>query len=283
VFATVSTYPKKFVTDAGTPSLKPYPVGVIPDGYERAVDMDSNGWPQTARDRALQVIRKAFAFHIAGDQHLGTTIQYGIDDWHDAGYAVCVPSIGNTWPRRWYPERPGLNYEESDPKYTGDYRDGFGNLVSVLAVSNPIISNHEPANLHDRAPGYGIVRFKKKSRDIEIEVWPRWEDPSKPGAKQYPGWPITINQMDNFGQSAKYYLPNLNISGLTDPVVQVINENTGDIVYTVRIKGHTFTPRVLKSGSYSINVGELNTAKQKNLKNIVALSSKSKKEIQIDF
>ena len=33
-------------------------------------DFDANGWPQTGRNRALRAMRKAFAFHIAGDQHL---------------------------------------------------------------------------------------------------------------------------------------------------------------------------------------------------------------------
>ena len=33
-------------------------------------DYDANGWPQTPRNDALREIRKAFAVHIAGDQHL---------------------------------------------------------------------------------------------------------------------------------------------------------------------------------------------------------------------
>ncbi|MGY8720267.1 MAG: hypothetical protein ACKVI3_21090, partial [Verrucomicrobiia bacterium] len=38
-------------------------------------DMDSNGWPQAGRNRALGSLRKAFAFHLAGDQHLATIFQ----------------------------------------------------------------------------------------------------------------------------------------------------------------------------------------------------------------
>ena len=35
-------------------------------------DLDSNGWPQTGRKKALELIQKAGAIHIAGDQHLAT-------------------------------------------------------------------------------------------------------------------------------------------------------------------------------------------------------------------
>ena len=35
-------------------------------------DLDSGGWPQSARNRALRVIRKGFPLHVCGDQHLTT-------------------------------------------------------------------------------------------------------------------------------------------------------------------------------------------------------------------
>ena len=67
-------------------------------------DMDSNGWPQTGRNKALAEIRRCFAVHIAGDQHLGTIFHHGIDDWEDACYSFCVPSIANLYLRWWDPE-----------------------------------------------------------------------------------------------------------------------------------------------------------------------------------
>ena len=51
-------------------------------------------------------------------------------------------------------------------------------------------------------------------------------------------------------------------------VVQVINEKTGEIVYTLRIKGTKFRPKVFTEDSYTINVGE-GTAR-KSLKGIKA-------------
>ena len=43
-------------------------------------DLDSNGWPQTGRNKALRAIRKAGAVHIGGDQHLPTVIQRMLQD-----------------------------------------------------------------------------------------------------------------------------------------------------------------------------------------------------------
>ena len=72
-------------------------------------DLDSNAWPQAGRNKALAEIRKAFALMIAGDQHLGTIIHHGINDWNDAGYSLCVPSIANLYLRWWAPLTPGKN------------------------------------------------------------------------------------------------------------------------------------------------------------------------------
>lgn len=100
-------------------------------------DLDSNGWPQRGRNQALAEIRKAFAFHIAGDQHLGTVIHHGIDDWDDAGWSFCVPSIANLYLRWWAPFEEGKNRRPGMPPYTGQFTDGFGNKVTMWAVANP--------------------------------------------------------------------------------------------------------------------------------------------------
>ena len=228
-------------------------------------DFDSNGWPQTGRNNALREIRKAFAFHIAGDQHLGSTIQYGIDEYRDAGFALCVPSVSNVWPRRWYPMDPSPNPIPGQPRYTGDYDDGFGNKVTVHAVSNPLHTGLKPARLYDRATGYGIVRFNRKKRDITIEVWPRLSDPSNDG-KQYPGWPVKVTQADNYSRKVHGYLPTVK-TNIKDPLVQVINEKDGEIVYTLRINGKEFDPMVFESGSYTLRVGPT-TDNMKTIKGI---------------
>jgi alkaline phosphatase D len=256
IFADVVTMPSTEISDANFPSLEIYPKdGYAPDDMP-VTDMDSNGWPRTGRDKAVKTIRKAFAVHIAGDQHLGSTVQYGVDEWNDSGFALCVPSIANFYPRRWFPKEEGKNRKPGSPRYTGEHEDGFGNKMTVHAVSNPFISGVFPAELHDRAAGYGVVRFNKNSREITLENWSRYSNPSE-GGKPYDGWPITINQEDNYGRKAAGFLPELNVRGIVNPVVQLIDETNNEIVYTLRISGQSFTPKVFNvNHTYTVKVGK---------------------------
>lgn len=233
-------------------------------------DLDSNGWPQRGRNKALAEIRKGFGFMIAGDQHLSTVIHHGIDDWNDAGYSFCVPSIANYYWRYWKPLENGVNHLPGQP-HTGQFKDGFGNKLSVWAFANPGDYGREPKELHDNAPGYGIIRFNKRDRKITMEAWPRYVDPRKPGSKPYKGWPWTISQEDNYGRKPVEYLPTFDIKDMADAVIQVIEESSQTIVYTLRIKGNQYRPKVFASGKYTVKIGELGTQDVKVLTAIPSL------------
>jgi hypothetical protein len=254
IFANVATLPAGSLSDAGTGKLDTAKLGEYIEGDAIVSDHDSNGWPQTPRNRALRLMRKAQAFHIAGDQHLGSTIQYGIDEWNDAPWALCVPSVANVFPRRWFPPAPGRNPLAHSPRNTGEYRDGFGNAMTVHAVSKPMQWGIAPEALTHRAPGYGIVRFHRQSRRIEIANWARWTDPAAPGAKPYAGWPITIHQFDNGLSQSRFLLDAVETPGALPPVVQVIDQATKEVVYTLRPAGEKFTPKVWKEGVYTVRV-----------------------------
>ncbi len=284
IFANLSTYPDTFLTDANTPKLQPLPWGVIPKDYSRAKDMDSNGWPQTGRNKMLRELRKGFALMIGGDQHLGSVIHHGIDAWEDAGYSFCVPSIANLWPRRWFPQTPGDQHQPGLPLYTGRYFDGFGNRVTVHAVSNPYISGKEPSVLHDRAPGYGIIKLNKKSRLITLECWPRYADPESPGGGQYPGWPVILDMEDNYARESVGWLPPLHVTGLEHPpVVQVVNEITGETIYTLRIREFSYQPGVFAEGSYTVYIGEPGTDSMQSLRGLLSVTTKEQDKITVTF
>jgi len=245
-------------------------------------DLDSNGWPQTGRNKALAEIRKAFAFMICGDQHLGTIIHHGIDNWNDAGYSLCVPSIANLYLRWWVPLEPGKNREPGRPEYTGEFLDGLGNKITMLAVANPSPEeNHD--KLTTRAAGFGVAKFNTKTREITIECWPRNIDIADPDAKQYPGWPRTIQQQDNYGREAVAYLPTIEVAGMTNPVIQVIDESNDEIVYTLRINGTSYRPKVFKKGKYTVKVGQQGTDKMKTLTGISSLTPPRTKKINVKF
>jgi alkaline phosphatase D len=227
-----------------------------PDRLDR--DLDSNGWPQSGRNRALHLLRKAFAVHVCGDQHLATVVHHGIDNHRDAIWSFCVPSVANFYPRQWLPPTEGANRPEGAPPWAGDHLDGLRNKVTVHACTNPRDTGREPADLHDRMPGYGIVRLNKLDRTITFECWPRFADPNDPSTGgQYEGWPVTIHQLDNDGRRPLACLPTIDVQGMTNPVIQIIDESNDEIVSTLRISGTMFQPKVFAPGLYTIRVGEL--------------------------
>jgi len=248
--------------------------------YRVYADLDCNGWPQTGRNKALSEIRKAFAFMICGDQHLGTFIHHGIDDWNDAGYSLCVPSIANLYLRWWAPLEPGKNRKEGMPEHLGEFLDGLGNKITMLAVANPGPEENSD-KLTTRAAGFGIVKFSKKTRQITVECWPRNVDVVDPGAEQYPGWPATIGQEDNYARKATAYLPTIEVSGMTNPVVQVIDESNNEIVYTLRITGSSCRPKVFKDGSYTIRVGQQETGQVKTISGVRSLPPDKSQALKI--
>lgn len=217
-------------------------------------DMDSNGWPQTGRNRALAALRKAFAFHYAGDQHLATIFHHGIDEYRDSIWSFCVPSIANLYLRWWEPVEPGENREPGAPEYTGDSLDGFANKVTNYAAANP---EKKPAGnlLNTRAAGFGIVRLNTKTRDITMECWPRNVDVTDLSAKQYPGWPLTISQFDNYSPPSWGTLGEMTFD-VEDPVVQLVDASTDEVLYTIRVAGTKFTPGAPKGKTFVVKAGK---------------------------
>ena len=101
---------------------------------------------------------------------------------------------------------PGAHPVPNSPlPWTGDYVDGLGNKIRMLAYANPENRQDETK----RSDGYGIARFNKRARTVTFECWPRNVDVTDPKAKQYPGWPLTIKQQDNYGRQAVAWLPTI--------------------------------------------------------------------------
>ena len=71
------------------------------------------------------------------------------------GTTRASPSAFPRWPTRFrgagFRRGPELGRWPGAPKYCGRFLDGFGNRMTVHAVSNPHRSGIEPAALHDRA------------------------------------------------------------------------------------------------------------------------------------
>jgi hypothetical protein len=218
-------------------------------------DLDCNGWPQTGRNRALEEIRRARAVHLCGDQHLAVMLKHGISEWGDGPYAFTSPALVNTiYGRWWHPldEKAGPNPVPNSPlPWTGDFKDGLGNKIAIMAYANPPDIKDE----RQRADGYGLVRFQKKTRKITVECWPRFADVKSGDRAQFPGWPITVDADQNDGRKPVAWLPELVFEGAVNPVVQVLDEKSGEILYTTRVVGNRFQPPVFSAGSFTVKAG----------------------------
>jgi 3',5'-cyclic AMP phosphodiesterase CpdA len=218
-------------------------------------DLDCNGWPQTGRNQALKALRAVQAVHLCGDQHLAVVVKHGIDQFGDGPYAFTSPALVNTiYGRWWHPqdEQAGPHSVENSPlPWTGDYLDGLGNKISMLAYANPA----DIADERQRADGYGLVRFDKPKRQITFECWPRFAQLTDGDRAQFPGWPITVRMADNDGRSPVGWLPQLEFDGAADPVVQVIDDISQEVVYTLRVTGKAFEPRTFSLTSHTVRIG----------------------------
>ncbi len=176
------------------------------NGYLKA-DLDSGGWPQTARNRAVRILRKGMPLHINGDQHLTTLTQYGADAQRDGCWSFCTPAIAAGYPRWWRPDEVGMKHENR-PKHglpnTGEFLDGFGNKVYVYAVGNPEVGNKKNRYelAHQKASGFALVTIDTENKTYLLESFKFLIDATD-GKKsnQYPGWPVTLRQKENGGDN----------------------------------------------------------------------------------
>ena len=61
----------------------------------------------------------------------------------------------------------------------------------------------------------------------------------------------------------------------------MLNDKTGEVVYTLRVRGNSFRPKVFAKGEYTINIGEGDD--RKTLKGIHSLPSSEKKTLNLEL
>lgn len=228
-------------------------------------DLDCNGWPQTPRNHALRAIRRAQASHLCGDQHLAVAVQHGIDSHRDGPFAFTAPAIVNTvYGRWWRPEGDKVGGGEpigGPNPWVGDYLDGFGNKMTMLAYANPVdrkLVFADPENSPDRevrGDGYGIVRFYKPTGKTTFESWPRFADATKGDSEQHAGWPLSFNAAENDGRKPVGYLKAVKLP-VKNAVVELTHNETGELVYCYRVKGDAFKAPVFDKGTYTLKAGK---------------------------
>ncbi len=167
------------------------------------IDLDCGGWPQKARNRALGILSAAAGvIMLHGDQHIGSLVKHGIDDWEDGPLAFMVPGTSNGFPRAWRPDAAGENPVVGAPVWTGRYRDGLGNRMTVLGAANPDPDSNtkegqagmNPEEIaHRKGSGHGVLVLDRKTLVATFNMWRHAFDAKRPADDdQFPGFPISI-------------------------------------------------------------------------------------------
>lgn len=141
-------------------------------------DMDANGWPQTARNRALEAIAPANALMIHGDIHFATLHQHGIEKWGDGPWAFSLPAFSSKQNRSWRPSVAAQGREIEGVAGSGNHHDRFGNKLTVAGAAHGV-------------GGYGTIVFDKAGRRITCELHV-FDQERRPAPRPVPGWPFTI-------------------------------------------------------------------------------------------
>lgn len=249
-------------------------------------DLDSGGWPKKGRDQAVALMRKAGAFHISGDQHLTMLAQYGIQEQQDAGWGFCTPAISVGYERRFEPDKVDVPIDHR-PSHnlpnTGAYRDFFRNPFYVQAVGNPL-ENTKDANRYraaqKKASGFGMITFDKKNRTITADAIPflaNWGD--TPASEHFDGFPVTIGQMENYGSRGSFWLPTIQSSSGSHPVVKVYKDDT--LIYAYRMNAPEFQPQVAENGRYTLKIGNPESNLWQSFDKVKARNSKNNKILKV--
>ena len=170
------------------------------------LDLDSGGWPQSGRNRALDILASGDVLLLSGDTHLPAVVQHGVRKFGDSVWQFVVPAVANKYRRWWEPDEDGANRRPGDPYYTGDFLDGFGNHMTVAAVGNPKLDNeivfnenvkrdvgyaseHLYLDKQGYRDGYGMLIISEDRKTATFECWP-----AGPHAEQHEGWPVILKK-----------------------------------------------------------------------------------------
>jgi hypothetical protein len=127
----------------------------------------------------------------------------------------------------------------------------------VHAVANPQRFGVAPRALTERAPGFGVVVFNKRTRKIRLANYPRWADLSTGSAQPFPGWPITIDQMDNGLNEARW---ELRLPESVRGLVSVLPDGSDEPVLMWRTAGPVDRIPIWSPGVYRIKAGTRESA-----------------------
>jgi hypothetical protein len=101
---------------------------------------------------------------------------------------------------------------------------------------------------------------------------------------QLPGkWPLKFKHSAAFDRGMVGYLPAVEFGGGSNGVVQVLDEDSGKFVYSVRAKGSVILPRVFSMGHYTLIAGSPESGTRKIFKNQIPLAPGKNRTLKIEL
>jgi len=137
----------------------------------------------------------AGAVVLSGDTHLAALVRHV-----DGPVQFCGPAGAATFVGWFEPMEPRPN--PGPTRYTGDFTDGFGNAMRVLAVANMHVDqatwvdaygHHDCGDQALKEEGYGLLKIDSANRRYTFEAWCWDVDPARAGASPMPGWPYVLS------------------------------------------------------------------------------------------
>ena len=89
--------------------------------------------------------------------------------------------------------------------------------------------------------------------------------------------------MDNYNRKPFAYLAKIAVSGISNPVVQVIEESTGEIVYTIRIIDNSYRPKVYKDDLYTVKIGDPDENNWQTFTGLATITNSEQQVLNVKF
>ena len=143
-----------------------------------------------------------------------------------------------------------------------------------LTAARDESDNPSPEELDDNkaiyfaSSGIGYVKVTPATRSITYNRIATEASSATKEGEPLPGWPITCKHNMAYDREHVGYLPAVEIMGRSNALIQVINENTDKLVYSIRSGGTAFLPRIFSVGHYTMNIGEPETATKQRFPNL---------------
>ncbi|MGB9862663.1 MAG: hypothetical protein ACPLPQ_02525 [Candidatus Saccharicenans sp.] len=279
-FVSLLTLPEGQTGEEALWQLRPLKPGEYPASDRAAADFNSSGWPQPARDEIIRLLRKARAVHLSSSGGPPALLKYGLDRPGDAVAAMVTPAIQATFALRWTPRQEAVTTRGQEVRPLSNQEDAFGNKFSLLTVNNA--AGQDQISGLKSISGFGLVTFEKRTRKVIFESY-RLGEEGTATAELMPGWPVVVGQLENDGRKPVGFLPLLRFKGISDPVIQVVEEKSGELIYSFRITGTEFRPPVYQAGVYSVKCGEPGTDKWKEYRGLKPQPETVRKTLVVDF